>query len=101
MANYVEFFRLNDRYEDVFIEELDEEGRVRYVHASAEPYMWADVLACREWWVEDNKWVCGPAFGSSSAYLESLPAAPYDIASEICEADLQRLLDLEDEEDAA
>lgn len=84
-ANYVDFFRFNDGYEDVFVED---DG---YLYACADPFGWAHMLCCREVRTAvdlfGNECIYPQAInGADWQYLETLEPAPDDIARRIIEA---------------
>ncbi len=92
MANYVDFFRYSDGYEDVFIE-----GK-RYLYACAEPFGRPYLLACNEYAVLDN----GAALrfdtvGADAEYLAALDPAPADVAEAVIALESRRAARLLDE----
>lgn len=86
MANYIDFFRFSDQWEDVF----EEEGG-RYLYACAEPHGWAYSFCVNEYAVtEGGDLIRYDGAGADIEYLASLkPAAP-EIAARIIKAETRR-----------
>ena len=77
-ANWVDFFRFNNGYEDVFIEDD------HYLYASAEPFGWAYLMACVPYKLISGKgFIRGDPVGRDAAYLNSLEWVDYTTASAI------------------
>lgn len=81
-ANYCEFFRFDNRYCDVFIEDD------HFLYAEAEYGNYAGYLLCREWHAVKNlhgdcELIRHDMANADTAYLETLEPAPADIAAQI------------------
>lgn len=76
--NYVEFFRFNDGYEDVFIEDG------HFLYACAEPFGWAHMMACNVYKkAKLGIWLRYDTVGADTLYLDSLERADEETALEI------------------
>lgn len=82
MHNFVNFFRFNGRYEDVFVEG-NGSGPDSYLYACADPFNWAHMLQCCTYYLIDGKLVHGEYVSADPEYLSGLRYAPKDIAEEI------------------
>jgi len=90
-ANYCEFFRFDDQYCDVFIEDG------HYLYAEADPFQWFHFLTVNEWHATRNlhgetEWIRHDAAGADTAYLETLEPAPVDVAQFIIKREYARSL---------
>lgn len=91
MHNYVDFFRFNDKYDDVFINDGD------YLYVQAEPFLWGYLLTSRPYITVSNdsglSHACTLSDGTTLLPCETecisvekslkLEPAPIDIAKEI------------------
>ena len=96
MTNYVDFYRFSDRTEDVFIEDD------HYLYASAEPFDWAYMMACRPYYGSDGSYTLGEYAGADVQYLQSLVPADETTAAQIILIETKEYLshcaDMDDEE---
>lgn len=76
-TNYVDFYRFCNRTEDVFIEDD------HYLYASAEPFDWAYMMACRPYYGSDGAFILGDYVGADVQYLSSLVPADETTAAQI------------------
>ena len=90
-ANYCEFFRFDDQFCDVFIEDN------HYLYVEATPYNWPYLLQCNEYHTARNlhgitEFVRYDASGADTEYLQGLEYAPADIAADIIRREYARAL---------
>ena len=88
MTNYVDFFRFNDRYEDVFVE--DNHFLYHFLYAVAEYGNYNGFLLCNVYRRVGNDYIREDTTYADAAYLEGLEPAFFDNAREIIEAETRR-----------
>lgn len=84
--NYVTFFRFNERYEDVFIEDD------HFLYACAEPFGWHYLMACNVYRDCGNgiDWIREDTVGADTVYLDGLERADEETALAIIAMERRR-----------